>query len=53
MFYQVWRRPIADPNGWVLRGSMTGPAFVDRVEITNSSEPTIGIKTTPTARSSL
>jgi hypothetical protein len=37
MFYQVWRRPIADPNAWVLRGSMTGPAFVDRDQITNGA----------------
>lgn len=37
MFYQMWRRPLADPSGWVFRGHVTAPSFVDRDAITNGS----------------
>ena len=37
MLYQVWRRPVADPNGWVYRGDTREPAFVDRDAIVNGA----------------
>ena len=37
MLYQVWRRPVSDPNGWVYRGDTREPAFVDRDAIVNGA----------------
>ena len=30
MLYQLWRRPLADPNAWQYKGSTHVPSFVDR-----------------------
>ena len=37
LFYQVFRRPIAEPTAWVYRGSVNAPTFVDRGTITNGA----------------